>query len=495
MTQRGDLVGRVERAIVFRGIVATISTIAPLWIGGRIAGPDLLSSASRAAFERLFLIGPLVTCVVGLSLYAIAAHRILRRGTTWLAEGRAPTVAERHGVTRLAWRLTLFLSPVWFMAIAFLPPASRAIRFANGFVVSLGFLGFVIAGTVTLAFAYVLIEDALRPLYAIALNETQTRPERAVGLLQRFGLYWLIGSGLNLFSTALVLIVLPQSGRRVAIVFCAFGALVGAGLTILAARSVTDRVERLLENVHRVEEGDLTTATDVDDLGEIGRLQRGFNRMVAGLRERDRLGDLFGRHVGADVVRRALDAGGREGSEQNVSVLFIDVIGSTTLASGRPAREVVAMLNGLFDAVVRVVGTEGGLVNQFQGDGALCIFGAPLPMSDHAARALRAVRAISREFASLRDAFPEFDAAIGVSTGDVVAGDIGNEDRYQYTVIGDPVNEASRLCDEAKLRAGRVLVSGSTIAAASQEGWTSGGEVSLRGRRQPTAVFEPNSVA
>jgi adenylate cyclase len=247
--------------------------------------------------------------------------------------------------------------------------------------------------------------------------------------------------------------------------------------------------------LEHVEKGDLESSVDVDDAGEVGRLQAGFNRMVSGLRERDRLQQLFSRHVGDEVAQRAVAAATFGGTQLDVSVMFVDVIGSTTLAAERPPEAVVSMLNGLFAAVVLVVGKHGGLVNQFQGDGALCVFGAPVEMVDHAQRALRAASDLREEIAGLANTYPGFDAAIGVSSGRVVAGDVGTEDRSEYTVIGDAANEASRLVDEAKSREGRVLVSATTILSAGDAatGWTACDELALRGRRQPTVVYEPGA--
>jgi adenylate cyclase len=215
--------------------------------------------------------------------------------------------------------------------------------------------------------------------------------------------------------------------------------------------------------------------------------------MVAGLRERDRLERLFARHVGGDVASRAKAASGLSGTQTEATVMFVDIIGSTALAAERPPEAVVSMINALFDRVVAIVGAEGGLVNQFQGDGALCIFGAPMETPDHAARALRSAIALRREVVALSDVFPGFDAAIGVSTGLVVAGDVGTEDRSEYTVIGDAANEAKRLTDQAKERRSRVLVGETTVRAArAGDGeWLPAGTLELRGRPAPTGVFEP----
>jgi adenylate cyclase len=117
----------------------------------------------------------------------------------------------------------------------------------------------------------------------------------------------------------------------------------------------------------------------------------GFNRMAHGLRERERLRTLFGHHVGPDVARRAMEAEVALGGEVvEATAMFVDMIASSTLAEQRPPDEVVEILNAYFDAVVRCVGAEGGYVSKFEGDGAMCIFGAPIAHPDHAARALRA---------------------------------------------------------------------------------------------------------
>jgi adenylate cyclase len=245
--------------------------------------------------------------------------------------------------------------------------------------------------------------------------------------------------------------------------------------------------------VGAVESGDLDVEVEVYDGSELGGLQAGFNRMVAGLRERERIHDLFGRHVGEDVAKAALEQDVELGGEtREVSVLFVDMVGSTKLASERPPQEVVDTLNEFFAIVIDVVGRHDGWVNKFEGDAALAIFGAPVPLSDHASKALAAARELCDELNELES----FEAGIGVSSGEVVAGNIGEEHRFEYTVIGDPVNEAARLTELAKSEGG-VLVSDSAIELASEEEagrWKLGDTVELRGRSKPTRPAKPKQT-
>ncbi len=133
----------------------------------------------------------------------------------------------------------------------------------------------------------------------------------------------------------------------------------------------------------------------------------------------------------------------------------------------------------------------GGWINKFEGDAALAVFGAPIAVDDSAGRALRAARQLSQR---LGEKVAELEAGIGVSCGDVVAGNIGAESRYEYTVIGDPVNEAARLTELAKDYEPRVVASAAAIESAEageRERWELGEEVTLRGRPQATRLARP----
>ena len=149
--------------------------------------------------------------------------------------------------------------------------------------------------------------------------------------------------------------------------------------------------------LNRVEQGDLDTELVVFDGTELGQLQRGFNSMVVGLRERERVRDLFGQHVGREVAALAEKERPKLGGEErHAAVIFVDIIGSTQLVTSRPAVEVVELLNRFFAVVVDEVDRHHGLVNKFEGDAVLAVFGAPVSLDNAEDEALAAARAMAR---------------------------------------------------------------------------------------------------
>jgi adenylate cyclase len=360
-----------------------------------------------------------------------------------------------------------------------------------------------LAGAATCAVAYLLAQRVLRPVAARALADAVPEKPALPGITTRILLTYVLGTGVPVLGITLVGAgvlsgVVDASSHRLATTALLLGSIalvVGLAVMALTARSLADPLEGLRGALRRVQRGDEDAQVDVYDGSEVGLLQAGFNAMVDGLRERERLRDLFGRQVGEDVAREALERGiTLGGEERDVAVLFIDLVGSTELAHDRPPGEVVELLNEFFCVVVDVVDGEGGSVNKFVGDAALCVFGAPLPHDDAAGAALRAARALRDRLA---EEVPQCDVGIGVSAGTAVAGNIGAQQRYEYTVIGDPVNEASRLTELAKRHDGRVLASEAVLErAADGEGgrWELGGEETLRGRSAPTRLAAPRSA-
>ena len=408
----------------------------------------------------------------------------------WLASDRPPDDKERRAA---------FTAPAALAVIGFIGWALAAVVFGTLNAITgtparevvRVIAGTLLAGVACAAICFLLAERFLRPVFARVFDgEPPDRPT-TLGITHRLILSWALGSGIPLLGIAFAPLTPATNKSQLflpIVALAVIGLIAGGTFMVIAARSVSEPIDSVRTALEEVQDGDLTVNIPVDDGGEIGMLQAGFNRMVTGLQERERLRDLFGRHVGEEVARQAVEQSAGLGGEQRAaSVLFVDLVGSTAIAQERAPDDVVRLLNEFFGTVVRTVAAEGGWVNKFEGDGALCVFGAPADQPDHAARALRAARTLG---IALRHGAP---AGIGVSSGQVVAGNVGAEQRYEYTVIGDPVNEAARLTEEAKHLPARVLASAAAVQSAGTEAanWAEVGTFPLRGRAAPTVGFAP----
>ena len=415
---------------------------------------------------------------------------------SWLVSGERPTPEEQRVVLLGPRHLLKVQAVLWLIGVVVF--AALNATFSGSLARNVA-LTVALGGTTTCSVAYLLSERALRPITMRALADGLPERESLPGVGARAMLAWGLGTGVPVVGLALVAaFVLAGASTTVdqlsvtILALSATALLIGGLVTILAARQTADPVHSVADALAEVQAGRFDVRVPVYDGTEIGLLQSGFNRMSAGLAERERIRELFGRQVGADVARAALE-GGIElgGEERDVAVLFVDLIGSTALAADRPPQEVVAVINRFFAVVVQAVDGEGGWINKFEGDGALAIFGAPIALPDAYGRALAAARAAAGE---LIRQLPEYPAAVGVSAGLAVAGHIGETQRYEYTVIGDPVNEAARLTELAKTAPGRVLASEVVVrgaGAAEAAAWELGEAVTLRGRSRPTRLAHP----
>jgi len=400
---------------------------------------------------------------------------------------RPMTSDARHYIVRHPLRQGVINFALWMGAeVVFLP-----INTQYGVTNELDIAHTILMGAITTCgLTYLFAERMLRPLNELAFEDDLPTDKYVPGVKSRLMLAWVIGSAIPLLG--IVSLAIDDRSKPISVPGVILLGCVGLGAGALAlafaAKSVADPIESVTTALSAVEKDRLDVKVPVYDGSQIGQLQNGFNAMVEGLRERRRLRDLFGRQVGTDVAQQALERGVALGGEQVfASMLFVDVIGSTELAAARPAPEVVAALNAFFAVVVDVVDRTGGFVNKFEGDAALCVFGAPVPREDSATCALLAARLLHERLRDIRG----LSAAIGVSAGTVVAGNVGTKERFEYTVIGDPVNEAARLTELAKARPTRVLVSAVALANADESErryWRFDGEVTLRGRTAATEL-------
>ncbi|WP_182347313.1 adenylate/guanylate cyclase domain-containing protein [Tomitella gaofuii] len=410
--------------------------------------------------------------------------------------GHAPPGVRRR-VIRVPIAQAMLVGALW--VVCGLPVVWQGANISAG-MGSVVTLAVLLGGVASAALTYFEAERFLRPATTALLDGTILAQVFTPGVRQRILTAWLLGTGLPVLGVLMVAadvgladdVGRPADIRPAVVTLAAAGLVLGAFTTWLAAGAVGDPIRALQHGMQQVRRGDLTAQVTVYDTTELGELQMGFNGMVAGLAERRRLRELFGRFVGEDVARQALERGTDLGGEEHeVAVLFVDLVGSTTITDRSGPKEVVRMLNAFFDAVIRVVDAHGGFVNKFQGDATLAVFGAPIDHGDSCTAALAAARELRP---ILTDIVGRTGMGIGVSAGTAVAGHVGGADRMEYTVIGTPVNEAARLTELAKNEPTRTLASSTVWDAASadeQARWCAGHAVLLRGRTATTRLMRP----
>jgi len=455
----------------------------------------VISLTGRGRATPTIIIAAVAVIAIGTAIVAVGAVRIVAPSLRWLGV-REPSDDERRLALKTLRRQSAITAAPWIVGAAVMIPLNLSAPVELQVVVASAIIFGTIA-TVCTGFLFTL--RTLRPLLAgVTRDFSEITATTAPGVRARLLIMWAVTTALPGIAIASLLvmrangwIISKDTPVELALLVLALVAVVlGLRAMILVSISISDPLRQVVDAMAEVERGEIDRSLDVYEWSEIGRLQSGFNRMVAGLREREQLRDLFGRHVGEEVVRRAIDAKeSLSGDERNAAILFIDLVGSTQLASTREPHEVAAVLNEFFRMVVAHVDENHGLVNKFQGDAVLAVFGAPLRTEDPASAALATARTLGAELRTL-----PVDFGIGVSAGPVFAGNIGAEKRYEYTVVGDAVNEAARLADVAKDYDERMLCSGAAIeqAAVAERGqWTAHGAQVLRGRSAPTQIWTP----
>ncbi|HWC36807.1 MAG TPA: adenylate/guanylate cyclase domain-containing protein [Mycobacteriales bacterium] len=487
-------------AVLLRALVGLVTVLVLTNIIGAVATflvavyvvpePKALADASQLGTD---IIAASAYLVVAIAVGVVMGVRKLSSLGDWLPSERPPTADEQLTVLRGPRTLARGVGVLWlggtvlFGALTFTRSTDAGLRITA--IVGL-------SGVITSAVAFRFAELLLREAAGRALSASEHPQKIAQSVAVRSIMTWVAGTGAPVLGVVLlgVASLVDRVGSRhdLALATAVLGAnclFAGFITTVFVTRATADPIISVRRALARIERGELDVSVPVYDGTDIGLLQAGFNRMAAGLREREQLRDLFGRHVGADVARRALEHGIQLGGElRDVAVVYIDIVGSTRIAAEMPAHAVVDLLNRFFGVVIEVVEAEGGSINKFAGDAALAIFGAPAPLPDREARALAAARTLAERVTA---EIPEIDFGVGVAAGEAVAGNVGGTSRYEYTVIGNPVNEAARLGELAKSLPGRVAASASLVAAAGPDGWRSADEVTLRGRAEATTVYVP----
>lgn len=355
------LVREVRTRLIWLGWVAGVAATFVVFMAIGFLIPIFIDPDEQA--DLALLNGPLIVAYLVVVGFLVTRHLIrhLDAALEWIVAGRPPDEREH----RLALGLALHgvkVAALGWVAAGILFSALNAVAHSWAFAAVVGATTWL-GGETTCALLYLASERILRPVTARALAARLPDGTAAPGVRGRLAMAWLLGTGVPLLGVMVVGVVgVTKSDvdtEYVAAAVLFLGAVAsGAGLlaTLFAAKAIADPVTSVREGLERIAHGELDVHVPVDDGSEVGLLQTGFNRMAEGLRERERIRDLFGRQVGEEVARAALREGTRLGGEEReVGALFVDLVGSTSMAMAMPPTEVVRVLNRFFRIVVEVV--------------------------------------------------------------------------------------------------------------------------------------------
>jgi adenylate cyclase len=350
----------------------------------------------------------------------------------------------------LGWGLC---APVFLLSLTRGPEPLPAVLYAHLPV------SFAISGLIALTHGFftaeLLTQRLLYPVFFRGSRPAGTPGALALSLRGRW-LLFAATAGACPVASLLLLMLVPRDPdhdlRAFAVAVGGLGIALGLGTAWLLGRLVTQPVEELRRATQAVAEGNLEARISALRADEFGLLIDGFNTMVGELREKRRLEESFGRHVGRHIARQILASeGGLGGVEEELTVMFVDIRNFTTHAETSSPTRVVAVLNLFLTEMVEVVEhRQAGIVNKFLGDGLMALFGRWTGRPDHADAAVAAGREMLRRLERINarlsaEGGPLLAIGVGIHTGRAVVGSIGSPHRMEYTAIGDTVNVASRV--------------------------------------------------
>ncbi len=261
-------------------------------------------------------------------------------------------------------------------------------------------------------------------------------------------------------------------------------------------RLVVRPVETIAAAMDAVQVGDLNQEVDIQRTDEIGVLVDSYNFMIKGLKEREHLADAFNRYVSEKVYAQLKEGAiTLSGEVRNATILFSDIRAFTALSEKLTPDQVVSMLNEYFSVMVEIVFKHEGFVNKFIGDALMALYNVPVEQERAEMRAvktglemLHALKLLN-ERRQARGEFP-IRIGIGINTGPVVAGNIGHQQRLEYTVIGDAVNLAQRIEGQTKVAGAPLLISEGTYRVVAAEIVAEAlPAVKIKGKAEPVPLY------
>ncbi|MBM9576553.1 adenylate/guanylate cyclase domain-containing protein [Leptospira sp. 201903070] len=234
------------------------------------------------------------------------------------------------------------------------------------------------------------------------------------------------------------------------------------------SRRLTRPILKLVDASKEIEKGNFQLTLEAESGDEIGKLTTSFVEMGKGLSDRDKMKDAFGKFVNKDIAEMVLKGEVKLGGDKRECViLFSDIRNFTSLSEKIEPELVVEFLNQYFTAMVKCINANGGSVNKYIGDAIMAVWGELGHTEFDTEKAIQAALDMRKSLVQFNknrgtDKKPKIFIGIGINTGEVIAGQIGSEDRLEYTVIGDTVNLASRVESLTKVFGADILITGNS---------------------------------
>jgi len=290
-----------------------------------------------------------------------------------------------------------------------------------------------------------------------------------------------------------------REGRRKMIFITGISISVAIFIVFLLSMTLTSPIETLAQMIGLVSKGnfDVKARREVTANDEVGDLAQAFDEMTEGLKERDKVKNLFskfhGSSVADDLMNNEIAVGG---TNKDVVVFFSDIRGFTAFSEKRSPEEVVEMLNEYFGVMVSIINRNKGVVDKFIGDAIMAIWGAPKGSEQDASNALTACLQMRQELEMLNEkriarGHPPINIGMGLHAGRAISGTIGSDERMEYTVIGNTVNTASRIEASTKAFGADLLVTHEVLEKCHDQFWVElAGSAEVKGRSDAIKMYK-----
>jgi adenylate cyclase len=474
-----------------------------IWYNASVIEPMLTPALRQRFFETVVAYNALVYPIgVYLWLKRIFSfrrllHRLAEAGSARCADespqdgvpaGELLTQARRR-LIHLPWFAAAICGAAWFLCIPVFTGALLQIQ--NPLDPHLLWhlpISFCLSGFIAVTHSFFLVELAsqwgLFPIFFRDARADRTPNIFTLSLRGR-GIVWAVSASICPIASLLLLLVAPRSPAMneawLAVFVSVIGITFGIFTAMMMSRLVAKPIDQLRAAANAVSRGNLSV--DLGRVGfrradEFGQLLCEFDQMVRELRDKEKLRQTFGLHVGKRAAERILARDpGLSGVEEEITVMFADMRSWTARASASPPAEIVEIVNDFFRISVRAVEEEHrGMVNKYLGDGFMAIFGTGDSDSNHARDAVSAGCKILQGVNDLNEKLAGQNRApiqigIGIHSGPAIVGSVGSPQRLEFTAMGNTVNVASRI--QALTKAvGRPLLVTAAVCHQSRDWFT-----------------------